>query len=41
VVEARVHEAIEKGLLEVHQERLRPTELGWRFVNDTQQMFLP
>lgn len=41
VVEARADEAIEKGLLQVHQERLRPTELGWRFVNDIQQMFLP
>lgn len=41
VVESRVQQAIEKGLLEVHQERVRPTGLGWRFVNDIQQMFLP
>ena len=41
VVEARVQMAIEKGLLELHQERLKPTELGWRFVNDIQQLFLP
>ena len=41
VVESRVHKAVEKGLLEVHDKRVCPTELGWRFVNDTQQMFLP
>ena len=41
VVEARVQRAVEKGLLEIDAQRLRPTELGWRFVNDIQQMFLP
>ena len=41
VVEERVQRAVEKGLLEVDAQRLRPTELGWRFVNDIQQMFLP
>ena len=41
VVESRVHKAVEKGLLEVRDKRVCPTELGWRFVNDTQQMFLP
>jgi oxygen-independent coproporphyrinogen-3 oxidase len=40
-VESRVQQAIDKGLLEICQERLRPTGLGWRFVNDIQQMFLP
>jgi hypothetical protein len=28
-------------LLEDLGERLKPTELGWRFVNDIQQLFLP
>ena len=41
VVESRVRQAVDKGLLEVHQRRLRPTGLGWRFVNDIQQVFLP
>ena len=41
VVEQRVQQAVERGLLETHQERVRPTELGWKFVNDIQQMFLP
>jgi putative oxygen-independent coproporphyrinogen III oxidase len=41
VVEQRVQQALDRGLLEVHQERVRPTELGWKFVNDIQQMFLP
>jgi putative oxygen-independent coproporphyrinogen III oxidase len=40
-VESRVQKAVDKGLLEVSQARLRPTDLGWRFVNDIQQMFLP
>ena len=37
----RVQQAVEKGLLEVYQKRLRTTALGWKFVNDIQQMFLP
>jgi putative oxygen-independent coproporphyrinogen III oxidase len=41
VVESRVQQGIDKGLLEINKERLRPTELGWKFVNDIQQMFLP
>lgn len=41
VVESRVNTALEKGLLELHDKRVCPTDLGWRFVNDTQQIFLP
>ena len=41
VVESRVQQAIDKGLLEVHHARVRPTQLGWKFVNDIQQLFLP
>jgi len=41
VVEDRVQKAIGTGLLEVVDKRLSPTQLGWRFVNDIQQMFLP
>ena len=41
VVESRVNTALEKGLLEVRDKRVCPTDLGWRFVNDTQQIFLP
>ncbi|GMR14813.1 MAG: radical SAM family heme chaperone HemW [Gammaproteobacteria bacterium] len=41
IVETRVQKAIDTGLLEVVQKRLRPTSLGWKFVNDIQQMFLP
>jgi len=41
VVEQRVEQAVDKGLLEVCQDRVRPTDLGWKFVNDTQQIFLP
>lgn len=40
-VEPRVSVAIEKGLLELCDQRLKPTPLGWKFVNDIQQMFLP
>ena len=40
-VETRVQKAVDKGLLEVRGERLISTPLGWRFVNDIQQIFLP
>ena len=41
VVESNVQNAVDKGFLEVGNKRVIPTELGWRFVNDIQQMFLP
>ncbi len=41
VVEARVQQAIENGWLERCEQRLKTTGLGWRFVNDIQQIFLP
>ena len=41
VVESRVQKAVEKGLLEVNGNRIITTGLGWKFVNDIQQMFLP
>jgi oxygen-independent coproporphyrinogen-3 oxidase len=41
LVERRVQQAVEKGVLEIHDERVIPTTLGWKFVNDIQQMFLP
>jgi oxygen-independent coproporphyrinogen-3 oxidase len=40
-VESRVIKAVDKGLLEIRQGHVSPTELGWRFVNDIQQIFLP
>jgi oxygen-independent coproporphyrinogen-3 oxidase len=36
-----VHEAEHKGLLVQRGRKLMPTELGWRFINDTQALFLP
>jgi len=41
MVESRVQKAVEKGLLEVNGNRIITTGLGWKFVNDIQQMFLP
>jgi len=41
VVESRVQQAVDRGLLEIHHGRVKTTELGWKFVNDIQQMFLP
>jgi len=41
VVESRVQQAIDKGLLEACGTHVRPTGLGWKFVSDIQQMFLP
>ena len=40
-VEVRVQQAIDQGLLQSTQFRIKPTELGWKFVNDIQQLFLP
>ncbi|MDT8319244.1 MAG: radical SAM family heme chaperone HemW [Xanthomonadales bacterium] len=40
-VEARVRLAMGRGLLDDIDGRLRPTELGWRFANDLQAIFLP
>ena len=37
----RVKVAIEKGLLKDENGLLSPTELGWRFSNETQAIFLP
>jgi len=41
VAESRVKSAVDKGLLHINDDRVRPTPLGWKFVNDIQQMFLP
>ena len=41
VVVSRVMKAVDKGLLEIRHGRVSPTVLGWRFVNDIQQIFLP
>jgi oxygen-independent coproporphyrinogen-3 oxidase len=40
-VSQQVGIAISKGLLEDDGQWLRPTELGWRFSNETQAIFLP
>jgi oxygen-independent coproporphyrinogen-3 oxidase len=39
--ESRVSRLLEDGLLVARQGRLVPTELGWRFSNDCQAIFLP
>ena len=41
LVSGTVGLAVNKGLLEVRNERLVHTETGWRFINDIQAMFLP
>ena len=45
VAESEVAQAVAaacgRGLLERHGDRLVPTALGWRFVNEAQQLFLP
>ncbi len=40
-VAAKVGVAIEKGLLKEDNKLLSPTELGWRFSNEVQAIFLP
>jgi len=41
IVDSRVQEAVDRGLLELRNKRVGITGLGWKFVNDIQQMFLP
>jgi oxygen-independent coproporphyrinogen-3 oxidase len=41
VVEAKLRQAVEKGLLERTAERIRPTERGRAFLNDLTELFLP
>lgn len=40
-VSGPVAEAVRRGLLEDRQDRLVPTDTGWRFINEIQQLFLP
>ena len=40
-VAGRVETVIDKGLLKEQDGLLAPTDLGWRFVNETQAAFLP
>ena len=40
-VSARIGEVVGKGLLTLQDSRYRHSELGWRFVNDIQAIFLP
>jgi oxygen-independent coproporphyrinogen-3 oxidase len=37
----KVEDAVRRGLLARDGDWLRPTDLGWRFGNDTQAIFLP
>lgn len=41
VIEAALQKAEGRGLLQVDHQSIRPTELGRRFLNDLQQIFLP
>jgi oxygen-independent coproporphyrinogen-3 oxidase len=41
VVADRAAELVARGLAEDQGERLAPTELGWRFSNESQALFLP
>ncbi|MGZ9032567.1 MAG: radical SAM family heme chaperone HemW, partial [Burkholderiaceae bacterium] len=40
-LQAPLELAEERGLIESHPTRLRPTELGRRFLTDLQSLFLP
>jgi oxygen-independent coproporphyrinogen-3 oxidase len=40
-VQAALDEAQERGLLVIDDERAQATDLGWRFMNDLQGIFLP
>lgn len=40
IMQKQLSKAIEKGLLEDSALRYKPTDLGWRFLNDLQAIFL-
>ena len=40
IVEGRVQQAVDRGLLTIRHGQVVTTGLGWKFVNDIQQMFL-
>jgi oxygen-independent coproporphyrinogen-3 oxidase len=40
-IDATLHRAVERGLIEREGERVRPTPRGFDFLSDLQQMFLP
>jgi putative oxygen-independent coproporphyrinogen III oxidase len=40
-IEPALQRAEAKGLIQVDHQRIQPTDLGQRFLNDLQQMFLP
>lgn len=40
-IEPALQRAEARGLIQVDHQRIQPTELGQRFLNDLQQMFLP
>ncbi len=41
IIEPALQGAEAKGLIQADHQRIHPTELGQRFLNDLQQMFLP
>ncbi len=41
IIEPALQRAEAKGLIQADHQRIQPTELGQRFLNDLQQMFLP
>jgi oxygen-independent coproporphyrinogen-3 oxidase len=41
LVQGALEEAEKRGLLERDHQRIRPTPLGQRFLNDLQAIFLP
>lgn len=40
VMTAMINEAVQKGLLDSDPSRLKASELGWRYLNDLQEIFL-
>jgi hypothetical protein len=41
MLEPQISYARERGLMVLEGDRLLTTELGWRFINDLQALFLP
>jgi oxygen-independent coproporphyrinogen-3 oxidase len=39
-LKAGLDQALQRGLLDFNGEHIRPTEIGWQFLNEVIQLFL-
>ena len=39
-LKAGLDQALRRGLLEINTDVIRPTDIGWQFLNEVMQLFL-